>query len=60
MKRASQGWRIVDIVVDGVSTVQNYRSSFSRIIQKEGIDGLIKRLERGSAGGAQPSATAGK
>jgi phospholipid transport system substrate-binding protein len=37
-------WRIVDIVVDDVSTVENYRSSFNRIVKKEGMDGLIARL----------------
>ena len=40
-------WRIVDIVADGVSTVENYRASFARVIAKEGVDGLIRRLERG-------------
>jgi hypothetical protein len=34
----------VDIVVDDVSTVENYRSSFNRIIKKEGMDGCIARL----------------
>ncbi len=41
------GWRIVDLVVDGVSTVENYRASFARVIAKEGVDGLAARLERG-------------
>lgn len=58
MKRQRSGWRIVDIVVDGVSTVANYRSSFARIISKEGVEGLIKRLERG-ASSAQPSSMSG-
>lgn len=49
MKRERDGWHIVDIVVDGVSTVANYRSSFARIISKEGVEGLIKRLERGGS-----------
>jgi phospholipid transport system substrate-binding protein len=44
MHQQSGGWRIVDIVVDDVSTVENYRSSFNRIIKKEGMDGLIARL----------------
>ncbi len=43
------GWRIVDVVVDGVSTVGNYRASFARVIAKEGVDGLAARLERGAA-----------
>lgn len=48
MRPEGDAWRIVDISVDGVSTVENYRSSFSRIISKEGVEGLIKRLERGA------------
>jgi len=32
------------IDLDDVSTVENYRSSFNRIIKKEGMDGLIARL----------------
>lgn len=44
MRQQDGGWRIVDIVVDDVSTVENYRSSFNRIIKKEGMDGLIARL----------------
>lgn len=44
MREAGGSWRIVDIVVDDVSTVENYRASFNRIIKKEGMDGLIARL----------------
>jgi phospholipid transport system substrate-binding protein len=44
MREEGGNWRIVDIVVDDVSTVDNYRSSFNRIIKKEGMDGLIARL----------------
>lgn len=39
-------WRIEDIVVDGVSTVENFKRSFGRVIAKEGIDGLIARLKK--------------
>ncbi len=50
MRQQKEGWRIVDISVDGVSTVENYRSSFGRVIAKEGVDGLIQRLEKGPTG----------
>jgi len=53
-------WHIVDLVVDDVSTVENYRSSFNRIIKKEGMDGLIARLNGTGkvveSGGAKGSA----
>ncbi len=48
VRREPEGWRIVDVVVDGVSTVDNYRASFARVIAKEGVDGLIERLNRGA------------
>ena len=47
MRETGSGWRIVDIVIDDVSTVENYRASFARIIGREGVDGLIRRLDRG-------------
>lgn len=50
LRRAQTGWRIVDIVADDVSVVENYRASFARIIGREGIDGLIRRLERTGEG----------
>ncbi len=46
MRRQRKDWKIVDIIVDDVSTVENYRSSFSKIINKEGFDGLIARLSK--------------
>jgi phospholipid transport system substrate-binding protein len=49
LRRERGSWHIIDIVVDGVSTVANYRSSFARIIRKEGVEGLIRRLERGGS-----------
>ncbi len=45
MHKTSQGWKIYDITVEGVSLVLTYRSEFDAIVKQEGIDGLIKRLE---------------
>lgn len=44
MGRASSTWKVYDVLVDGVSLVTTYRSSFNDQIQKGGIDGLIKTL----------------
>jgi phospholipid transport system substrate-binding protein len=49
LKKVGSGWHIIDIVVDGVSTTQNYRSSFGKVIAKEGWNGLIARLSKGKA-----------
>ena len=44
LRLGKQGWKVYDIIVDGISLVTNYRSSFARQIKKNGIDGLIKTL----------------
>ncbi len=45
MEKADSGWKVYDVVIDGVSLVTTYRSSFNDQIQKGGVDGLIKTLQ---------------
>jgi phospholipid transport system substrate-binding protein len=44
MHKTDNGWKIYDIVVEGVSLVLTYRSEFDAVVKQEGIDALIKRL----------------
>ena len=44
LRLGDDGWKVIDISVDDVSLVTNYRSSFARAIKKDGVDGLIKTL----------------
>ncbi len=44
MEKTDAGWKVYDVVIAGVSLVQNYRSSFASEIQKSGVDGLIATL----------------
>jgi ABC-type transporter MlaC component len=37
-------WVIVNYIADGVDTVRNYQSQFSRIIARKSVDFLIGRL----------------
>ncbi len=45
MEKTPQGWKIYDVVFDGVSLVANYRSEFSQLVNSGGIEALIARLE---------------
>jgi phospholipid transport system substrate-binding protein len=62
MRKTEQGWKIYDIVVEGVSLVLAYRSEFDGVVKQEGVDGLIKRLAQkntpAAMGGSAP--TSGK
>lgn len=44
VEKIGTGWKVFDVLIDGVSLVTNYRSSFNTEIQKNGIDGLVKSL----------------
>ncbi|MCH8847143.1 MAG: ABC transporter substrate-binding protein [Proteobacteria bacterium] len=39
-------WKVVDIVVDGVSLILTYRGSFASEIRKNGLDALISKLSK--------------
>lgn len=49
MEKSTGSWKVFDVLIDGVSLVTNYRSSFNTEIQKSGIDGLIKSLSERNA-----------
>jgi phospholipid transport system substrate-binding protein len=44
MRKTDGGWKIFDIVVEGVSLVLTYRSEFDAVVKQQGVDGLIKAL----------------
>ena len=50
--------RAFDIKTDGVGLVENYRTTFNKIISKDGFDGLIAKMKKKQAGGATPAAPA--
>ncbi len=39
-----QGWVVYDVVIEGVSLVNNYRSQFSQVIRESSYNGLVQRL----------------
>jgi phospholipid transport system substrate-binding protein len=45
MSKSSGGWKVYDVVVENLSLVTNYRSSFQSEISRSGVDGLIKTIE---------------
>jgi phospholipid transport system substrate-binding protein len=45
MKKKGARWAVVDMITDGVSLVQNYRSQFNKIITKDGWDVLMQKMK---------------
>jgi len=46
MLQTDEDWQIYDVVIEGVSLLKNYRSSYGAIITSKGFDGLLVMLER--------------
>lgn len=40
-----QGWKVIDVNVEGVWLVSNYRNQYGNIAAQEGIEGLIRRMQ---------------
>ena len=38
-------WWVYDVIIEGISLISNYRSSYQEIVKKEGIDGLIAKMK---------------
>ncbi len=39
-------WQVFDIVIEGVSLVRNYRSSYGEIIRRNGYEGLLALMDK--------------
>lgn len=48
LKKVDGLWRIVDVNVEGIWLVDNYRNQFSSVVNSSGIEGLIRELKNKS------------
>jgi phospholipid transport system substrate-binding protein len=42
-------WQVFDVIIEGVSLVNNYRTQFNKIILEESYEALVKKLQQKSA-----------
>ena len=59
MLRRGDKWYIYDVIIEGVSLINNYRTQFDRIIRTASYGELVKRLKdrKGTIAAPQPRAT---
>jgi phospholipid transport system substrate-binding protein len=60
LHRTPQGWKAWDVVIDGISYVNSYRTDFGDQIEAQGLDAVIKRLEAGQSPNAISRKTGAK
>jgi phospholipid transport system substrate-binding protein len=44
--KKGQKWEVYDIIVEGVSLVNNYRTQFNQIIRSDSYEGLVLKLKK--------------
>lgn len=47
VRETPKGLKVVDVVISGVSLLITRRQEFASVMRKDGVDGLIRRLEAG-------------
>ena len=53
LRLLDEGWKIYDIIIDNISLVTSYRTTFASQIRQSGLDGLIASLaEKNTQSGA--------
>ena len=51
LRRIEGRWRVIDVKVEGVSIVLNYRDQFKSILSRKGPEGLLETLRKKNAEG---------
>jgi phospholipid transport system substrate-binding protein len=66
LRQTPKGWKVFDVVIEGISYVRNYRTSFGEEIEREGkgnpakgVEALIERLETAKPEPAKPEPAPG-
>jgi phospholipid transport system substrate-binding protein len=51
MHKTPQGWKAIDVQIEGISYVKSYHDDFGAQIDQQGLDAVISRLEKGEKPG---------
>ena len=47
VRKTEAGWKVWDVVIEGISYVKSFREQFGLEIDQKGLDSLLTRLESG-------------
>jgi hypothetical protein len=53
MRRREEEWRIIDVVIEGISLVANFRDQFREVMSRVGPAGLLERIREKNAASAR-------
>lgn len=54
LQLSNETWRVFDVVIEGISLTKNYRSQFSKFLDRNSMDQLLTVLEKKTRGVREP------
>ncbi len=60
LRKQDEGWRVIDVVIEGISMVSNYRDQFKSIVSTGGPELLLQKLREKNAAGMVLDETSAK
>ncbi len=51
LRKHDSEWRVIDVVIEGISMVSNYRDQFKSIVSSGGPELLLEKLKEKNAAG---------
>lgn len=54
LRKTKDGWKVWDVVIEGISYVRSFREDFGAEIDQKGLDALLMRLESGQVKAPAP------
>jgi phospholipid transport system substrate-binding protein len=57
LRQTAEGWKIFDVIVDGVSYVRIYHDDIDEEVTRKGLEAVIARLSRSEIGAAERGST---
>lgn len=55
MRKRDDTWKIIDVVIEGISMVANFRDQFRDVMGREGPSALLGKLREKNAEGSKPA-----
>ena len=50
LRKTEAGWKVWDVVIEGISYVKSFREDFGAEIDQKGLDAVIDRLQAQNRG----------
>jgi phospholipid transport system substrate-binding protein len=56
LRRTADGWKVFDVIIEGISLVRTFRADFDGEIKRDGLDAVISRIEKHGLDHKEPAA----